>query len=133
METAPLPPPSWGAAEYLPFRPHTEEGRDGSTDVPSLINICLAAVAAGSAWTVQRRKLERLPPVLANTVLYMLWQRRAFDAAPHLLDRFAGCVTCVALHGDQAGISIAQLIAWLASFRRVLVPGCRRISSVAGC
>ena len=84
-----------------------------------MMQLCLEAAAAHDYWTVKRRTVEQLPPDLANPLLAALLQRGAFDGAPHLLERFATCVTRVAIdaRGRELTVSPAQLVAWLASFR----------------
>ncbi|KAI8473302.1 MAG: hypothetical protein J3K34DRAFT_519137 [Monoraphidium minutum] len=95
--------------------------RRAAAGPPPLVELCLHAAASAPLWTVQRRSVDALPPDLANQLLAALVARRAFDSAPQLLDRFAGCATAVDIDARrrEPGVSPAQLIAWLASFRHL--------------
>jgi hypothetical protein len=85
--------------------------------VPPLMRLALLAAARGDAWLSQRRSLERLPPDLADALLARLLARAdgPFALAPHRLERFARCVTRVAMTGEQLAAPAAML-AWISSF-----------------
>lgn len=54
----------------------------------SLYDICIAAAAAGSVWSKQRRSMQCLPPSAANTLLRLLLAHGQLNR-PHQLELFA--------------------------------------------